>query len=51
MVTQISMYIVNHGNRFSKIINSEVVILTSITTNNHSNNVNFVTEIIHLCSE
>ena len=32
-----------HGNQFSKIINSEMVILTPITINNHFNNANYVT--------
>ena len=33
----------DHGNQFSKIINSEMVILTPITINNHFNNANYVT--------
>ena len=33
----------HHGNQFSKIINSEMVILTPITINNHFNNANYVT--------
>ena len=37
-----------HGNQFSKIINSEMVILTSSATKNRSNSANFVTEIICL---
>ena len=41
----------NHGNQFSKIINSEMVILTPITINNHFNNANYVTKVDHLCSE
>ena len=40
-----------HGNQFSKIINSEMVILTPITINNHFNNANYVTKVDHLCSE
>ena len=40
-----------HGNQFSKMFNSKMVILTSSETNNHSNNVDFVTKIIHLRSE
>ena len=39
-----------HGNQFSKIINSEMVILTPITINNHFNNANYVTKVDHLCS-
>ena len=42
---------VYHGNQFSKIINSEMVILTPITINNHFNNANYVTKVDHLCSE
>ena len=38
----------SHGNQFSKIINSEMVILTSSATKNRSNSANFVTEIICL---
>ena len=41
----------HHGNQFSKIINSEMVILTPITINNHFNNANYVTKVDHLCSE
>ena len=41
----------DHGNQFSKIINSEMVILTPITINNHFNNANYVTKVDHLCSE
>ena len=40
-----------HGNQFSKIINSEMVILTPITINNHFNNANYVTKVDHLCLE
>ena len=43
--------ILSHGNQFSKMFNSKMVILTSSETNNHSNNVDFVTKIIHLRSE
>ena len=35
----------SHGNQFSKIINSEMVILTPITINNHFNNANYVTKL------
>ena len=37
-----------HGNQFSKIINSEMVILTPITINNHFNNANYVTTERHI---
>ena len=40
-----------HGNQCSKIINSEMIILTPITINNHFNNANYVTKVDHLCSE
>ena len=43
--------LIRHGNQFSKIINSEMVILTPITINNHFNNANYVTKVDHLCSE
>ena len=43
--------VTTHGNQFSKMFNSKMVILTSSETNNHSNNVDFVTKIIHLRSE
>ena len=43
--------IYRHGNQFSKIINSEMVILTPITINNDFNNANYVTKVDHLCSE
>lgn len=47
-----SVFVINpHGNQFSKIINSEMVILTPITINNHFNNANYVTKVDHLCSE
>ena len=40
-----------HGNQFSKTINSEIVIITTITINNHFNNANYVTNINHPCLE
>ena len=46
-----NIFVIFHGNQFSKMFNSKMVILTSSETNNHSNNVDFVTKIIHLRSE
>ena len=43
--------LITHGNQFSKIINSEMVVLKPITINNHFNNANYVTKVDHLCSE
>ena len=38
-----NIFVIFHGNQFSKMFNSKMVILTSSETNNHSNNVDFVT--------